>query len=281
MAPSRSMKGYQHQNIYLISSLESIGLQKKMKQLFVQLKFRVFRESNDSTKSREYTYNIIRKWYLSGQSIKEDLSIDQDDQPLDLEPSFWQDFIEDLIPQGVIDLFFFDGEKIQSLAEGSSQNLAYSVKSLLNLSIIPSLSTDLQMIYKKHIETSKGNQISKELKSIANKMYTLEKEIDKYRSSLASSNSKLHSTRSRIKRLEEKLKKEGGEYYGRRDKLKEFQKEDLMKIDQIKQVVARQCENHIPFMLAPSLVKKVSLQLKKEAQALEVKISNDIIAKKE
>ncbi len=253
---------------------------KKDEMTFVQLKFKAFREGDHPTKSREYEYNIVRKWYLSGHSIKEDLSIEQDGQLLNLDPSFWQDFIEDLIPQGVIDLFFFDGEKIQTLAEGSNQNLAYSVKSLLNLSIIPSLSTDLQMIYKKHIETSKGVLTSKELKNISNKISVLKKEFDKCQSSHASSNSKVSSTKSYIKRLEEKLKKEGGEYYEKRDKLKEYQKEDNIKIDQTRQAVAYKCESHIPFMLAPSLIKKVSLQLKKEIQALEIKISNDVLAKK-
>ncbi len=50
-----------------------------------------------------------------------------------------------MIPQGVAQLFFFDGEKIQQLAEEASdqQALAEAIKSLLGLEVVEGLHTGL------------------------------------------------------------------------------------------------------------------------------------------
>ena len=68
----------------------------------------------------------------------EHLDLQRDGEALDdLGTEHWQDFVRDLIPLGVSQLFFFDGEKIQQLAEDTTdqQTLAEAIKSLLGLDI--------------------------------------------------------------------------------------------------------------------------------------------------
>lgn len=252
----------------------------KTKQASVKLTFNIFRESLDLKEAKEYEYKILRQWSLSGQEIKEDLLVYQNGLLLDIDSSFWQDFIEEIIPQGVVDLFFFDGEKIQALAEGSSQNLESSIKSLLNLSIIPSLSTDLQMLYKKHLKDSDKNHNAKESKDNFKKLAILEKEIEMSKSSCASLDGKIHITNSKIRNLEVKLKKEGGQYYEKRDKLKDQQKASHQMLETIRKTISKMCEDHIPFMLAPHLAKKVLGQLKKDIKILEGQFVKDILSQK-
>lgn len=57
----------------------------------------------------------------------------------------WQDFINEKIPSGVADFFFFDGEKIQQLADDSTdrESLKESIRNLLGLKIIGNLESDL------------------------------------------------------------------------------------------------------------------------------------------
>lgn len=57
----------------------------------------------------------------------------------------WQDFINEKIPPGVSDFFFFDGEKIQQLADDSTdrESLKESIRNLLGLKIIGNLESDL------------------------------------------------------------------------------------------------------------------------------------------
>src|SRR5689334_24104047 len=95
-------------------------------------------------------YEVTRSWVApSATSSSIDVSLDlrQDGQRLDdLDHSHWDDFLKELIPPGLSQLFFFDGEKIQRLAdEQDSAELGRSVKSLLNLDLVERLSGDLQV----------------------------------------------------------------------------------------------------------------------------------------
>ena len=50
--------------------------------------------------------------------LEESLIIHKNNELLsDFEVEHWQDFLNELIPIGLSQLFFFDGEKIQGLAE--------------------------------------------------------------------------------------------------------------------------------------------------------------------
>ena len=263
---------------YLSSRINWFALNNEI--TFIKMVFKVFRESSDAKKSREYEYEITREWFSSGKKIKEVFSVYEDGILLELNSEFWQDFVEEIIPQGVIDLFFFDGEKIQSLAEGSNENLEHSIKSLLNLSIIPSLSSDLKLIYSRYLDKTKDSKNSKELKTLKKEVIAIEKNLESDRSHLASSESKSILTRNRIKSLEEKLKKEGGEYYSQRDSLKKIQVENSLKLDQKKQKIGQMCEDYIPFMLSPNLIKRMVENLESDGRIQEEKLLGDILSKK-
>ena len=246
----------------------------------VRINFKVFRENSNMTKSREYEYEVVREWISSGKRVKEELSIYEDGERLDVDQIFWQDFIEEIIPQGVVDLFFFDGEKIQKLAEGSNKNLKDAIKSLLNLSIIPSLSSDLQMIYSRYLENEENGKASKELVVLRKANKKIEEEILSDCKSLASFRTQVQGTQNRIKSLEDKLKKEGAEYYSQRDELKKEQAENSLKTEQAKQQIGKMCEEHIPFMLFPGLTEKVIEQLHVDMKYQEGKLLEGILIKK-
>ena len=62
-------------------------------------------------------YSVERSWRDRGKSIVENLEVRRNGQiPSELNEDQWQDFLKELVPPGVSQLFFFDGEKIQELA---------------------------------------------------------------------------------------------------------------------------------------------------------------------
>ena len=247
---------------------------------FVKVRFRVFRENAVVSKSQEYQYEVVREWMLSGKKVKEDFSIYEDGVRLDIDQIFWQDFIEEIIPQGVVDLFFFDGEKIQKLAEGASENLKDSIKSLLNLAIVPSLSSDLQLIYNRYLERAANGKMSKEIVALNKMNEKIEKEIEAFQFEWTQARNKVDNTQKRINSMEKKLKKEGGEYYTQQDELKKRRAENNLKIDQMKQQIGKMCEDHVPFMLFPDLVKRVVEQLQNDIKHQERDLLGDILVKK-
>ncbi|MDP7320708.1 MAG: DNA sulfur modification protein DndD [Bacteriovoracaceae bacterium] len=247
---------------------------------FIKLSFNLLKENIDPTKSKEHKYEITREWYTSGNSVKEDFTIYQDEKLLDIDPEFWQDFVEEIIPQGVVDLFFFDGEKIQNLANGSKKNLKEAIKSLLNLSIIPSLSTDLQVLYKKHLDENCDGSSNKEIKEAESEVAKLNKLVDKLKSDFASADARVNSTKSYIRKLEEKLKKEGGEFYAERDRLKQEQAKAKLVLNQNKDKISVMCGENIPFMLAPKLLKQTCNRIKHDIKVKEDDLTKEILIQK-
>ena len=75
-------------------------------------------------------YHIERRWEIRQRTkglVEESLIIHKNNEPLsDFEVEYWQDFLNELIPIGLSQLFFFDGEKIQGLAEDASSHMPSS-----------------------------------------------------------------------------------------------------------------------------------------------------------
>jgi len=114
-------------------------------------------------------YLVSRVWSQSDFGIKEHLSIKRNGQDLDdLDQSYWQDFLLELIPPGLTQLFFFDGEKIQRLAEEESETeeLASSIKSLLGLDIVERLQADLKIYSSKGEFWQKEDPLHQELQEL-------------------------------------------------------------------------------------------------------------------
>ncbi|SUX70169.1 ATPase involved in DNA repair [Citrobacter braakii] len=97
---------------------------------------------------QEAEFTVARTWK---KGKKDQLSLLQDGVPLEeLDYDQCQGFLNELIPHGIADLFFFDGEKIAELAEDDSGNiLKTAVRRLLGLDLIAKLRNDLMIFIKR------------------------------------------------------------------------------------------------------------------------------------
>lgn len=94
----------------------------------------------------EHCFEVTRRWRRSRSgTIREALYLKRDGEAIDdLPESAWQDFLDGLVPPGVAGLFFFDGERIQALAnDESGVRLREAVRRLLGLDLIEQLRLDL------------------------------------------------------------------------------------------------------------------------------------------
>lgn len=110
---------------------------------------------------REFRFIVKRSWESSGSKIIEVLEIEQDGEVLDeLSNEQAQGFLNDLIPIGISDLFFFDGEKIGELADDiGGAALGNSIKRLIGLDVLETTREDLNSLRRnltKNSMTAKG-----------------------------------------------------------------------------------------------------------------------------
>ena len=117
------------------------------------------------TRGKEENFKVVRMWKKNGEKIKENLFVYVNDNLDDLITKDWDNFIEQILPAKVAQLFFFDGEKIEQLADldQSKEVLRKAIDSLLGLEIVTRLNLDLDEFAKKSAVLSKDD---KDLKTI-------------------------------------------------------------------------------------------------------------------
>ena len=125
-------------------------------------------------------YLVIRSWERKKEKLAEHITISEDGNELtELNNDQCQGFLNELIPVGVSELFFFDGEKISELAEDSSGfALGDSIKKLLGLDLIDTLGMDLTLIQRKRSKENASKAIQKEIIKLEKQLDVVEKKAD-------------------------------------------------------------------------------------------------------
>ena len=206
-----------------------------------------------------HIYEVTRSWIAASAtaaSIDVALDLRQDGQRLDdLDQSHWDDFLKELIPPGLSQLFFFDGEKIQRLAEQDSQELGRSVKSLLNLDLVERLSADLQIYVTKQARAAANDNDRAEIDRLGGlrddlmaRAVHLRAQRDEVQSS------KLDHIALTIHKLEKKLRSEGSEFAKVRDEFVAERDLVMMAVMQDEERLRELSCGTLPFALCPSLL---------------------------
>ncbi|MFT3953802.1 MAG: DNA sulfur modification protein DndD [Piscinibacter sp.] len=90
-------------------------------------------------------FTVSRSWGLSGGKLQEQLTVHRDGHP-DLQlTEEWDEFLDNLLPSELVQLFLFDGERIEALANPATlpDMLRRATEAFLGIGGIDSLSKDL------------------------------------------------------------------------------------------------------------------------------------------
>lgn len=215
------------------------------------------------------TYMVRRRWEPKGATaIDEQLDVLRNGQPLDdVESQFWPDFIRSLIPPGVSQLFFFDGEKIKRLAEGhtESEALAESVKALLGLDLVERLQTDLDIYCAREIRKTADGDAAK-LADLIERQQILTQQREQFVHQEQELAAKLQLLNLDIDRAEQKLAQRGDGLASQRDELRERRGELDAKINAMRETLREVTEGALPLLMCPRLCDELRKQLEVEAK---------------
>ena len=214
-------------------------------------------------------YSVERSWRDRGKSIVEDLKVRRNGEiPSELNEDQWQDFLKELVPPGVSQLFFFDGEKIQELASAveSDADFEDSIYSLLGLDLIERLDTDLSIYISQKLEESGVEGINDEIEALQNEREEIEQEFEDLKQEREEKEQRLSELENEIESKESKIAQEGGSYADKREELKERRAELNASIKQLEDQIRDLAEDAYPFTLAPDLCEAVVDRLKTETE---------------
>ena len=205
-------------------------------------------------------FTVCRSWTIgSDGQIRENLDLQKNGETVTSVPKQeWENFLLELIPIGVSQLFFFDGEKIQDIAEDNNSALSDAIKNLLGIDLIEKLRLDLHS----YLTRNKSDEAGQNDVDILTQQLT---QLKSQESILNNEYAQLKfEHQALLKNIEQKRLRfvsEGGaialEYDQLKAKLSQLNKD----INTCKQELVTLANGLLPFLFAPKLIAKYSKQL--------------------
>jgi DNA sulfur modification protein DndD len=220
-----------------------------------------------SVSGRRKSYSVQRSWELKQRAVECELTITCDGKSLDdLDRAHADEFLRDLIPPGLSQLYFFDGEKIQELAESNddSGTLGEAIRGLLGLDLVDQLIGDLK-VYSSRQETSpEADPVIQRIKETDEQIQQSEDDRRKVIRTVDECQSRVDSISQRIVRLKQRIVREGGAFAHQHESLK-AERDGLLQAVKDAEGSARDlCANLLPFAFAPKLCEALTKQLNAE-----------------
>lgn len=216
------------------------------------------------------TYAVERSFRDRGKSVVEDLSVRRNGSKLtELEEEQWDDFLKELIPPGISQLFFFDGEKVEDLASAieEDKNFADSLVSLLGLDLVERLETDLGIYLSHKLDETGHEELASEINDLREQKSEFENEIETLESKIEQKRHRYEELSAEVDDFEQKLAEEGGTFAQKRDEYKDERARLSEKIETLEEDIRELARTEYPFALAPELCTQVIEQLETEVEA--------------
>jgi len=271
----------QYHEIILRTIHRYLGTKKSADEALIVVEFQFAQEGEI------FEYQVMRMWQNNNGKIDEKFSVqkkkisEKNFAKLDsIEESEWQTYIDQLLPIGITKLFFFDGEKIQSIADGGDEDrhIRTSFDALLGLDLVKQLSADIglsilrnsdgetkKILDEINLQTKEKEELEKKLENIQDKQIHIKKEI---------------TNLQRISLIqEEKFKKLGGQFANKREQLAIEKATQDLKLNNIKREIRELCSSILPFSLVPKQLEFFKDEIKSDQQKIKASFEKNILEK--
>ena len=175
-------------------------------------------------KGKTQKFKLSRNWRPNGNKIKEDFFVFIDGEYDEDITKDWDNYVDQILPARVASLFFFDGEKIEQLADldKSKEVLKKAINSLLGLEIVEQLNHDVDEFKKRSSIDMKTDNEKVKIAELEDKADQLNIEIKQIDEDLIKVEDALTKNNYDKQELDIELSKKGFDYY---EKRKDFEKE--------------------------------------------------------
>jgi DNA sulfur modification protein DndD len=171
---------------------------------------------------------LVRTWSKRGATVKESFEVYRGEALDSVASERWVEFVEEFMPAKMADLFFFDGEKIEALADPvtASDLLREGVHTLLGIDLVEDLKTSLLQVERKRKVDAVSVNEKEELFRIEAEYADLQRAIGERSLVRASVQNTIDDLDKREATATNAFKKSGGELVAKRDAL--IERRDLL-----------------------------------------------------
>jgi DNA sulfur modification protein DndD len=225
-------------------------------------------------------FKIIRAWQKNLQDGKDSLSIVREgDFDSNIEKN-WDEYIENILPLGISNLFLFDGEQVKELAELDTPppTVIEAINNLLGLELAEKLAIDLEvLVNRKRKEVASKAQLFT-IEELEQKLVAKKADQIKIQKQLEELQQKLEQAHKKYDRARHKFNQEGGKIAAQRE-LIENKLEDLnSQIETKRQELVNLADSSLPLMLITPLLSNAIAQGQQEIKSQQFQQAKEILA---
>ncbi len=223
-------------------------------------------------------FKIIRAWNKDNDG-KDSLSITVEDRYDDALAKTWDEYVENILPLGISNLFLFDGEQVKELAELDTppQPVVEAISTLLGLELAEKLAIDLEVLVSRKRKALADKQQLQTIESIEARLRQLEVRKQELGLELTELQNKLTKAQKKENSAYNKFRTEGGKIAAEKSELEN-------KISEINQTVEQQrndliglATGSLPLKLILPLLRQAELQADREIKKEQLQQAKSII----
>ena len=207
-------------------------------------------------------YLVARSWAVKGEKVIESLRLEKDGEVLSEVPTEeWHFFLQELIPPGVSQLFFFDGEKIADLAhDNPDETLAEAIKGLLGFELVGRLRTDIGLFQAGRAQGGK-NEPAKRLEAAVRDLASMDRKIAEAADDGAEADTRFRSAVAEADTMRRRFTSEGGDAARNRADLEGKRAEITEQITARENDIREMMGGLLPVAMAPKLAARFASNL--------------------
>lgn len=237
------------------------------------------------TGGRGTIYEVTRTWGASSRGVDETLQV-LVNGALDLDATErWAEISERILPSQLSDLFFFDGERIEALAEPArcSQMIREGLSNLLGLDLITDLDRSLVVLDRRIRSEGLSPEIFQRLQALDAQRQLIEQQTANLQSEKLQTLEALSDVDAQMGALRRDLASQGGELLSRRDEFRSKKTVIDSEISALRLSLVEQAEGCLPLAMLSDPVSAL-LELASSAispeRAEQMELSLDSVTKR-
>lgn len=221
---------------------------------FIELEFSMGKGNAD-------LYCVRREWSDNSKRIKETVSVKKNGTYDSFLTENWSMFVEGILPSGLSNFFFFDGEKIAEIAaEDTNTQVKESIKTLLGISVLDQLESDIGRILSRLNKEYPTTTEEDELERLRAKKERAESDYNSILEELSQISKQQAINAKRIERAQNNYLSKGGEIVSKRQDLYQERLQLLATYERIQGQIVDAAASCLPLSLVLDLLGAVEQQ---------------------
>jgi DNA sulfur modification protein DndD len=222
---------------------------------------------------------VVRQWRRHAQEGKDNLGVLRDDW-LDVGlTNTWDEYIENVLPLGISNLFLFDGEQVKELAEldAPPMGVVDAIQSLLGLELAERLAIDLDVLIARKRRSFANTKELADLEAIEQKLQTLQQELEAHKSQQQELQKNLERANQRKQEAWDKFVLEGGRITSEQTELKNQLQALTKQAEESRKQLRNLAAGPLPLALIIPLLKQAQKDGEEELALQEAKMTRKVL----